>query len=271
MPGNCPKARTSANPPVGGCGAPWRTAAFHAPPGSGTVDGMTVTQERPATTIVVGAGPGIGASVARRFSAAGGTVGLVARSADRLRRLATTLEADGVGVDWEAADATDPGALRPALARLAERLGPVDVLCFCPLPDVRLIRPVLGTSAEELLAALALNVGGAAAAVGAVVPAMVERRRGSLLFTTGSGAIRPSPDRAASAVAIAAETAYVDLLHRELTPVGIRVAQVVIVGPVGPGQKHEPDSVANVLWGVHTSPGPAVTVLDHPDSNGSTS
>lgn len=203
---------------------------------------------QPKVVLVIGAGQGIGLSTARRFTAPGGTVALVARSQEHLRALAGTLEAEGRQVHWEAADAADPASLQPALKALLSRIGPVDVMCFSPLPRTDLIGPVLDTGAEEFLAALALNVGGAATAVREVVPGMIDRGRGSLLFTTGSGAARPSPERAASAVTTAAETAYVDLLHRRLAPAGIRVAQVVIVGPVGRGMKHEPDSVADALW-----------------------
>ena len=211
--------------------------------------------------MIIGAGPGIGLSTARRFTAPGAAVALVARSAEHLRNLAQTLQAEGTTVHWEAADASDPAALQLALKLLIARAGPVEVMCFSPLPDLDLIRPVLETGAEEFLTSLALNVGGAATAVREVVPGMLERGRGSLLFTTGSGAVHPSPERAASAVTTAAETAFVDLLHRRLTPAGIRVAQVVISGPVGPGLRHGPDDVAQALWAAHGAPGPAATVL----------
>ena len=57
-----------------------------------------------------------------------------------------------------------------------------------------------------------------------------------------------------------------DLLHRRLAPAGIRVAQVLIVGPVGPGLAHEPDAVAEALWQAHQGRGSAVTVLEPPAS-----
>ncbi|MCC3277104.1 MULTISPECIES: SDR family NAD(P)-dependent oxidoreductase [unclassified Arthrobacter] len=216
--------------------------------------------EQQKTVLIIGAGPGIGLSVARRFASGG--VALVARSAERLQQLAATLAGEGIAAEWEAADAADPAALQQAVKLLVERVGPIDVLCFSPLPSLDLIGPVLDTGAEEFLASLALSVGGAATAVRAVVPGMLERGHGSLLFTTGSGALRPSPGRAASAVSTAAETAYVDLLHRQLSPAGIRVAHVLIVGPVGPGLKHEPEAVAAALWEAHRTDGGVVTVLD---------
>ncbi|WP_098406410.1 SDR family oxidoreductase [Paramicrobacterium agarici] len=145
------------------------------------------------------------------------------------------------------------------------RLGRVDVLCISPLPNIELIHPVLETSAEELAASLALSVGGTATAIEMVVPDMIARGSGTVLVTTGSGAQRPTPDRAASAVATSAQTAYVDVLRDALAPRGVQVSQLVIVGPVGPGLKHEPDAVADKLWQRHESGTAALEVLDSTD------
>lgn len=213
------------------------------------------------STIVVGAGNGVGLAVARRFSRTGGGVGLIARSPDRLEEMAATLRADGVTAAFAPADATDPVQLRAAIRGLVDHLGPVDVLCFSPLPAVDLIKPVLETQAHDFMASLALSVGGAASAVSELVPGMIARGRGSLLFTTGSGAIRPLPARAASAVATTAETAYISLLHQELEPAGVRVAHLVIAGAIGAGATHEPARVADALWAAHESRGPSVTVM----------
>ena len=109
---------------------------------------------------------------------------------------------------------------------------------------------------------IGLSTGGAAAVVGAVAPAMAERGGGTLLFTTGSGALRPSPERAASAVTTAAESTYVALLHEALAPHGVHAGQVAIVGAVGPGLKHEPDTVAEALWAHHVSRDAGLTVLE---------
>lgn len=228
------------------------------------MDDMTVSEHQHAgpTALVVGAGPGIGLSVARRVAEEGFSVGLVARDPERLAKLAATLEEGGATVATERADASVPEDLQGAVARLQDKLGPADVVCFSPLPSTALIKPVLETSASDLSASLALNVGGAAALVGAVAPGMIERRRGTLLFTTGSGALRPSADRAASAVTTAAESMYVGLLHEALAPYRVHVGHVAIVGAVGPGLEHEPDSVAEALWSHHVERDRALTVLE---------
>jgi short-subunit dehydrogenase len=209
------------------------------------------------TLVVVGAGPGVGAAVARRFASEGYAVGLVARNAGRLAALASEVATLGVPVGTATADATEPDQVRGALAYLARELGEPTALCFSPLPDVGRIRPVLETTAEDLLASLRLNVAGAAAAVEAVLPAMRAAGAGSLLFTTGSAALYPSPDRAASAVTTTAATTYVGLLREALAGTGVRVGHTVVVGPIGDGG-HAPDAVAADLWSHHV--GTAATV-----------
>lgn len=89
---------------------------------------------------------------------------------------------------------------------------------------------------EDLSASLELNVVGASAAVGEVLPVMRGRGRGTLLFTTGSGALSPNPERAASGVTTTAATVYIEMLHDALAPEKIHVSHTVIVGPLGPGE-----------------------------------
>jgi short-subunit dehydrogenase len=213
-----------------------------------------MTNEHGGTIAIVGAGRGVGASVARRFAAAGYAVGLVARTTERLERLAADItEETGGRTATATADASDPDAVRDALTALANELGAMTTLCFSPLPDIGLIRPVLETRPEEFMTSLQLNVAGAAAAVGSVLPSMRERGAGSLLFTTGSAALAPSPDRAASAVTTTAATTYIGLLHAALADTDIRVGHTVIVGPIDGGREdaHHPDDVAADIWRHH--------------------
>ncbi|GLY86982.1 SDR family NAD(P)-dependent oxidoreductase [Actinoallomurus iriomotensis] len=210
---------------------------------------------------VVGAGPGIGASVARRFAREGHPVGLIARDRARVEGIADDLRGGGHHAAAATGDITDPGDIARALGELTSALGVPEVVCFSPLPNVRLIRPVLDTTAEDVAGALALTVVGATAVVQAVLPGMLARGSGTLLFTTGGAAVRPSPERAVSAVVYAGLSSYVDLLAQALPPRGINVGRVTIVGAVGPGLTHEPDDVAEHLWRRHASPAETVTVL----------
>src|SRR5213080_3533092 len=75
--------------------------------------------------VIVGAGPNLGAAVARRFGREGLPVGLISRDAAKLERLAAELEVDGLQVAFRAADIRDAGALSATIAALADELGPV--------------------------------------------------------------------------------------------------------------------------------------------------
>src|SRR5438045_2256528 len=108
------------------------------------------------SVIVVGAGPGIGLATAARFAREGHPVGLIARTEDRLVEHARDLRAHGAHVAYAAADAQLESALRSAVEHLTERLGPIGVLAYVPLPDVSTIKPVAETTADDVARALAL-------------------------------------------------------------------------------------------------------------------
>lgn len=192
--------------------------------------------------VVLGAGPGVGAAVARRWRRAGHPVGLVARSVARLEALAGEL-----GGEWALADVRDPDAVHRALDELEAKLGPAEALCVSPLPDLATIKPVDETTAEDLAAGLELGVVGTAAAVRRVLPAMRATGRGTLLFTTGSAVLRPSADRATSGIVNAAQATYFRMLHDRLAGAGIHALHAVIVGPIGDGG-HDPADVAEAMW-----------------------
>jgi len=197
--------------------------------------------------LVVGAGPGVGAAVARRFGREGQPVGLIARNEDRLATMARALSDDGISSSFAVADVRDPDAVRAAIDTLQDRLGPAQSLCVSPLPDVATIRPVEDTTAEDLREALQLGVVGTAAAVARVLPGMRAAGRGTLLFTTGSAALTPTPARAASGIVNAAQSVYIRMLHDRLADEGIYALHAVIVGPIG-ADGHDPDDIAAAIW-----------------------
>ena len=103
-----------------------------------------------ASIVIVGAGPNLGAAVARRFGREGLAVGLVPRSAEKLETLAGELSGEGLTVASRAADIRDADALTGAIAALAEELGAVEVLSFSPLPAKEVMKPILETTADEV-------------------------------------------------------------------------------------------------------------------------
>ena len=86
------------------------TADLAEPAGPGSVDGRHL--------LLVGAGPGLGMAVARRFAVGGYRVTLVARNTDRLSDLAGTLADTGAKINTIAADASDPDGLGARMREL---------------------------------------------------------------------------------------------------------------------------------------------------------
>jgi NADP-dependent 3-hydroxy acid dehydrogenase YdfG len=207
--------------------------------------------------LILGAGPGVGASVARRAAASGSPVGLVARDPDRLDDLARSIGADRVAT--VAADLADGVQTERAIDRLVTELGEPGTVVFSPLPDVTRIRPVLDTTADDLRAALGLSLLGFAAVVQKVLPVMERRGAGAVVVTTGGAVVAPSPDRAVSAVTYAALAQYVDLLQQHAQHVAVH--RISVVGPIGVDQLHHPDTVADTIHRAAAMPRSSVTVL----------
>ncbi|MFF4113747.1 SDR family NAD(P)-dependent oxidoreductase [Streptomyces sp. NPDC001714] len=205
-----------------------------------------------SSVAIVGAGPGLGAAVARRFGREGFAVALLARDGERLEALAGELARDGVRARGFSADVRDPLALAAALERAAEELGTVEVLQYSPVPQRDFMLPVLETTPADLLGPVEFSVYGPVAAVQQVLPGMRELGRGTILLVNGGTAVIPHPDRAGTSIAFAAESAYGHLLHDRLAEEGIHVAQLIIPGAIVAGHaRKDPAVLADVLWGMH--------------------
>lgn len=206
----------------------------------------------PSSIVIVGAGPNLGAAVARRFGREGLAVGLVARNEDKLAAIVAALDAEGIPAAHAVADIRDAAGLSAAIDSLADRLGPVEVLEYSPLPAAEFMKPILQTSVDDVRGPLEFSVLGAVAAATSVVGPMVRRGSGTILYTTGGAAVRPYPLRAGVGISFAGEVAYARMLHDELADKGVHVGHTAIAGRIAPGEAHEPDEIAGVLWEHHT-------------------
>jgi short-subunit dehydrogenase len=157
--------------------------------------------------VIVGAGPNVGAAVARRFGRQGMSVGLISRNATKLETLTRELVADGLRVAFRAADIQNAEALSAAIVSLAAELGPVEVLEYSPLPAREFMKPILETTVDDVRGPLEFSIVGAVAAATAVIGPMLERGSGTILFTTGGAAIHPSPLRTGVGISFAGEVA----------------------------------------------------------------
>jgi short-subunit dehydrogenase len=202
--------------------------------------------------IVVGAGPRIGRAIAERFGREGFRVALVARRGERLRRVVTALGRMGINAVFAEADAGDAKGLRAALADLIDEHGDPQVLIYNAAagPAGRPSTLDIGTLADSLC----VNVGGVLTSAHAVLPAMREHGRGTILATGSGAALDPRPEETATAVGKAAARALLLALAKEVEFDGVHVAVVTVMGSVAHGTAFNPASIADTFWTLHTEP-----------------
>lgn len=162
--------------------------------------------------------------MAREYARRGWAVGLVARRAELLDALATDLRAAGAQAHWHAADVTDPDAIREAAARIADALGPIDLLVAnagAGHPTRAHLVPV-----DTWMQVLRLNVDGAIYSAGAVLPDMVARGQGHVAVVSSVAGFRGLPGSAAYSASKAAVTMFFESLRVDLRRNGIAVTTI---------------------------------------------
>jgi NADP-dependent 3-hydroxy acid dehydrogenase YdfG len=211
---------------------------------------------------IIGAGPGLGAAVARKFGREGFSVALISRDQSKLDAMAAELEATGVTASGFTADVREPAELEAALTRAAAELGPIIALQYSPLPSRDYLKPVLDLTPELALEALQFSALGLIHAVRTVLPAMREAGEGSVILINGGTSVKARAGFAGTSVAFPAESAYGEMLHDALEDEGIRVAQLVIPGGIPQLQlPNGIDDVADRIWELHANAGPFRTML----------
>jgi NADP-dependent 3-hydroxy acid dehydrogenase YdfG len=211
---------------------------------------------------IIGAGPGLGAAVARKFGREGFSAALISRDQSKLDAMAAELEAIGVTASGFTADVREPAELEAALTRAAAELGPITALQYSPLPSRDYLKPVLDLTPELALEALQFSALGLIHAVRTVLPAMREAGEGSVILINGGTSVKARAGFAGTSVAFPAESAYGEMLHDALEDEGIRVAQLVIPGGIPQLQlPNGIDDVAERIWKLHANAGPFRTML----------
>ena len=211
---------------------------------------------------IIGAGPGLGAAVARRFGREGFSVALISRNKSKLDDMVAELATAGVTASGYSADVRVPAQLEGALERAAAELGPITALQYSPLPSRDYLKPVLELTPELALEALQFSALGLVHAARAVLPAMRAAGDGSIILINGGTSVKARAGFAGTSVAFPAESAYGEMLHDALEDEGVRVSQLVIPG--GIPQLDLPngiDDVAERIWQLHAARGQFRTML----------
>ncbi len=200
--------------------------------------------------VVVGVGPGLGRALCERFGKEGFEIAMIARSFERLEALRHDLSDVGVSAHVFKADAGDPESLRNALTDVQNTLGSPDVLIY----NASSFHPgtITNLTGKELIDDLQTNVIGALEVVKQLLPAMVGRNQGTLLFTGSGSGIKPWAENASLSVGKAALRMFALSLAAEFGGTGVRVAMVTVAGSIGGSERFMPAQIAESYWDVHT-------------------
>jgi NADP-dependent 3-hydroxy acid dehydrogenase YdfG len=229
--------------------------------------------------IVLGAGPGLGMSVAHRFGKEGYAVALISRSAARHADYLRSLADAGVDAAAFTADAADPVQLRDAIEVARARFGRIDVGYYGPADFGSLFGDITtldGAGAEEALRGVvpAVEFGSL------LLPEFTERGSGALLFAGGLSSVVPMPPLGGLALASAALRNYAITLNAALQPAGIYSGTITIGGMIERSDIHRetqanpelswdivaatlnPDDLAETLWRLYTERTEAEAVIN---------
>jgi NAD(P)-dependent dehydrogenase (short-subunit alcohol dehydrogenase family) len=185
--------------------------------------------------LIVGAGSGLSASIARVFAKAGMRVALAARNIDDLAGLATE-----TGAKAFACDATDGGAVKRLFADVAgaAALGDPHVVVYNA--SYRTRGPLVDLDPAEVAKSLAVSAFGGFLVAQEAARRMLPKGMGTILFTGASASVKGYAQSAPFAMGKFALRGLAQSMARELSPQGIHVAHVVIDG--GIRSAHRPES-----------------------------
>jgi NAD(P)-dependent dehydrogenase (short-subunit alcohol dehydrogenase family) len=199
---------------------------------------------------VLGAGPGLGLAVARRFAAAQYAAVLATRSVEDAESLAASLRAEGHAAEGVGIDLLDPADVSRVVREAGERHGGIDVLHFHP--SAWREKDPLHLSVPELLEDVTLGAGALLPAVQAARPFLHDGAR--LLVTGSAAADTPWHGAASLGVQKAAVRNLVTSLDATLAPAGVRAVAVQINGVLAQDGPFSPPPIAEAMWQAVTRP-----------------
>lgn len=204
------------------------------------------------TALIVGAGKGLSAGIARRFAKEGVQIALAARDADKLSDLCAE-----TGARAYSCDAIDQVQVEKLFADVTADLGEPDIAIYNASNRVR--GPITEIDADAVLTAIKISCFGGFLMAQAAAKQMVPRGDGAIFFTGASAGVKGFANSSTFAMGKFGLRGLAQALARELHPQNIHVAHFVIDGGIkqGPDDPRnnrgedgllEPDSIAQTYW-----------------------
>jgi NAD(P)-dependent dehydrogenase (short-subunit alcohol dehydrogenase family) len=185
--------------------------------------------------LIVGAGSGLSASLARLLARRGYAISLAARSPGKLDALAS-----GIGASVHACDASQPAEVAALFDAVLADAGVPDVVVFNAAARAR--GPVAELDPAAVRQAIIVSAFGGFLVGQRAAQLMLPRGSGTILFTGASASVKGYPQSAPFAMGKFALRGLAQSMARELAPRGIHVAHVVIDGGIRSADRPDPES-----------------------------
>lgn len=233
---------------------------------------MTTEQNRVA--LIVGAGDGNGAAIARRFAREGYVTCVTRRDVNKLQPLVDRIQIDGGRAHAFGSDARKEEQVIELIDRIESEIGPIEVFVFNIGANVP--SSILEETSRKYFKIWEMACFSGFLNAREVAKKMMRRGKGTILFTGATASLRGASNFAAFSGAKSALRALAQSMARELGPENIHIAHVVIDGPVDtdfirnmmPSVYAErmpkegilkPDHIAENYWQIHCQPRDAWT------------
>jgi len=227
-----------------------------------------MSEEQKKVALVIGAGVATGGSVAKRFAREGYIACMARRQGEKLQGLIDEIEAEGGEAYGYSCDATEEDEVVELIEKIEVEHGPIEMACYNAA--VGAAHSITDFPAKVYERVWRINTFGAFLMGREVSKRMVERGRGTILFTGATSALRGKAGLAAFAGSKHALRALTESMARELFPQNIHVAHIIIDGPIDtplirkmqPKTFEErpedgvllPDDIAETYWTIHQQP-----------------
>ena len=205
------------------------------------------------TALIVGAGEGLSASLARLFARQGIRVALAARKVEKLGALCHE-----TGARAFACNATEPDDVERLFGLVEREIAAPDVVVYNASGRAR--GAFVDLAAADVAQAIAVSAFGGFLVAQQAVKRMLPNRHGAILFTGASASVKGYPQSAPFAMGKFALRGLAQSMARELSPQGIHVAHFVIDGGIRaaarptpadkPDSLLDPDDIAETYWHV---------------------
>ena len=205
------------------------------------------------SALIVGTGPGLSASLARKFATNGLAVAVAARNVEKLGALCAE-----TGARAHACDATDPAAVAALFAAVEAGQGAPDVGVYNASNRTR--GAVAELDPADVARAMSISAFGAFLVAQQAARRMLKAGRGAILLTGATAGVKGFANSASFAMGKFALRGLAQSMARELSPQGIHVAHFVVDGGIrsaaravpneAPDSLLDPDAIAETYWHV---------------------